>query len=86
MEVEPQVIGRSTKDAGIYRLGTRPSSLAPHNAASWAIIEAILAARSKANFYDLAVAVRGHVHGTKNAKGPQSFVSYCIRRGWLVRA
>lgn len=82
----PRVIGRPSKDAGRYKLGEQPSRLSPHNEASWRVIEAILQAYSVADFYDLAVAVRHHVHGDKAAAGPQSFVSYCIRSGWLVRA
>lgn len=83
--VEPAVIGNSTRDAGRYKLGVPPRSLAPHNLDSWRIIEAILQARGTADYYDLAVAVRGHKHGTKAAKGPQSFVSYCIKSRWLER-
>ncbi len=82
----PLVQGTPTKDAGNYRLGAQPQSLAKHNLSSWRIIEAILHAYGTADYFDLAVAVRGHRHGTKSASGPQAFVSYCIRRGWLVRA
>lgn len=82
----PRVIGRPSKDAGIYKLGTCPSRLASHNQASWNVLKAILEAYGTADFYDLAVAVRRHVHGDKSASGPQSFVSYCIRSGWLTRA
>jgi hypothetical protein len=81
----PTVSGRDTKDAGRYMLGTKPQGLAHHNLKSWRIIEAMLEARGSVDYYDLAVAVRGHEHGTKAARGPQSFVSYCIRRGWLRR-
>lgn len=82
----PKVIGRPTKDAGTYRLGLSPYGLAAHNLSSWKIIAAILEAYGTADYYDLAVAVRHHNHGTKTASGPQSFVSYCIRRGWLKSA
>lgn len=81
----PRVIGRATKDAGVYKLGTTPSWLAPHNQESWDIIVAILKAYGRADYYDLAVSVRQHKHGDKAASGPQSFVSYCIRSGWLQR-
>ncbi len=81
----PRVLGRATKDAGIYKLGTAPTRLAPHNQESWDIIVAILKAYGKADYYDLAVSVRQHKHGDKAASGPQSFVSYCIRSGWLQR-
>jgi len=80
------VLGTPTKDAGRYKLAVRPQRLVSHNLASWRIIEAILDARGTADYYDLAVAVRGHQHGTKAASGPQSFVSYCIKAGWLERA
>lgn len=82
---EPTVISTPSKDAGRYKLGAKPVRLVAHNAASWRIIEAILEARGTADYYDLAVAVRGHEHGDKAAKGPQSFVSYCIKSGWLER-
>jgi hypothetical protein len=82
----PRVIGRPSKDAGLYKLGSMPSRLAPHNQASWNIIEAVLRAYGTAEFFDLAVAVRNHAHGDKAESGPQSFVSYCIRNGWLERA
>lgn len=82
----PRVIGRPSKDAGTYKLANTPNRLAPHNQASWNIIEAILRAYGTADFYDLSVAVRQHVHGDKAASGPQSFVSYCIRSGWIARA
>ena len=85
-DVQPVVVGPPTKYAGTYKLGERPQTLALHNRASWKIIEAILDAYGTADFWDLAVAVRGHKHGTKGAKGPQSFVRYCIRSGWLEQA
>lgn len=85
---EPSVVPSvPSKDAGLYKLGLPPARpLAAHNQASWDIIAARLRARGTADYYDLSVAVRGHQHGTRSATGPQSFVSYCIRRGWLVRA
>ena len=82
----PRVVGRPTKDAGRYKMGTTPGNLAPHNQASWSVIAAILRAYGTADYYDLAVAVRNHQHGDKKAVGPQSFISYCIRSGWLQRA
>lgn len=82
----PRVIGRPSKDAGTYKLGATPARLALHNQASWNVVEAIMTAYGTADFYDLAVAVRHHAHGDKSASGPQSFISYCIRNGWLVRA
>jgi hypothetical protein len=83
--VEPIVTGPPTKYEGVYRLGVAPQGLASHNLASWRVIEAILAAYGTADFWDLAVAVRGHKHGTQRVRGPQSFVRYCIRNGWLER-
>ena len=84
-DFDPVVMGSPTKYAGTYKLGVRPQRLAPHNLASWRIIEAILDAYGTADFWDLAVAVRGHKHGTKGVKDPQHFVSYCNRMGWLVK-
>ena len=84
--VDPIVTGPATKFAGTYKLGELPQNLLPHNLESWRIVEAILRAYQTADFWDLSVAVRGHRHGTKAAKGPQSFIRYCIRSGWLVRA
>lgn len=84
-KVDPVVIGPPTTHGGTYKLGEPPRSLMPHNLASWKVIEAILTAYGTADFWDLSVAVRGHKHGTKSAKGPQSFIRYCIKRGWLVR-
>lgn len=85
-DVDPVVTGPPTIYAGRYQLGIQPQSLASHNLRSWKIIEAIMNAYGAADFLDLAVAVRGHQHGTKKANGPQSFVRYCIRSGWLKRA
>ncbi len=84
-EFQPVVTGPATKYVGRYRLKSAPGPLAHHNQVSWNIIEAILNAYGSADFWDLAVAVRDHKHGTKKAKGPQSFVRYCIRSGWIER-
>lgn len=84
--VEPIVSGLPTKYAGRYRLGGLPKDLLPHNASSWQIIKTILDVRGTADFWDMAVAVRGHESGTKSDPGPQGFIRYCIRRGWLARA
>ena len=83
---EPKVKGTPSNYEGTYVLARQPRSLAPHNQASWKVIAAILEARGSADYYDLAVAVRGHEHGTKSTSGPQSFVSYCIKSGWLQQA
>ena len=84
-DFNPIVTGPPTKYAGRYRLKNRPERLVNHNYVSWKIIEAILEAYGSADFWDLAAAVRGHKHGTMKAKGPQSFVRYCIRSGWIER-
>jgi len=84
---EPKVIGTHSIHAGVYELGRVPArTLVQHNLDSWRIIESILAARGKAEYYDLAAAVRGHESGDKSAPGPHRFVSYCIKLGWLRRA
>lgn len=87
MMTDPEVVGPASKYAGKrYKLGLRPSRrFADHNHRSWTIIETILQFDSDRDFWDLAVAVRGHKHygDTKQDKGPQSFVRYCIRAGWL---
>lgn len=86
-DVQPVVTGPYTKYAGKkYRVGRPPGTMALHNHVSWMIIEAMIKAYGAREFWDLAVAVRGHKHGDKAAKGPQSFVRYCIREGWLVGA
>ena len=84
--VAPVVTGPPTKYEGRYRIKSPPQGLAPHNQVSWKVIAAVLDAYETADFWDLSVAVRGHKHGTKKVKGPQSFVRYCIRCGWLERA
>jgi len=82
--VDPIVTGPFTKYAGKkYRLGDTPNMLNPDNAASWRIIEAMITAYGPRDFWDLAVACRDHKHGTQAAKGPQSWIRYCIRSGWL---
>lgn len=86
MKANPVVIGPPTSYAGTYKLGTAPARLLTHNQTSWRIIEAIFTAYGTAEFWDLSVAVRGHKHGTTASKGPQDFVRYCIRSGWLRRA
>jgi hypothetical protein len=83
--IDPVVSGPDTKYAGVYKLGAPPQTLMAHNLQSWRIIQAILDAYGSADFWDLSVAVRGHKHGTKSAKGPQGFVRYCIKSGWLQR-
>jgi hypothetical protein len=82
-DVDPVVVAPPTKYAGPYKVGVRPQHLKQHNHVSWKIIEAILAADGTADFWDLAVAVRGHKHGTKGVRGPQGFVRYCITSGWI---
>jgi hypothetical protein len=84
--VEPVVTGPQTRFAGRYKILSRPQGLASRNLMSWKIIEAILDAYGTADFWDLSVAVRGHKFETKKVKGPQSFIRYCIRNGWLEKA
>ena len=83
----PVVTGNSTIYDGEYQLLYEPSALAPHNEGSWRIIYAIMLAYGSARFWDLCAAVRGHRHmdREKTGLGPQSFVRYCIRSGWLKR-
>ena len=83
---DPVVEGPPTTYAGTCKFGVRPQRMKQHNLVSWKIVEAILDPCGTADFRDLAVAVRGHKYGTKGVKGPQHFVSYCIKMGWLVRA
>lgn len=82
---QPMVTGPSSKYEGAYKLNSSPENLLQHNFVSWKIIEAILTAYGTADFWDLSVAVRGHKHGTKSARGPQDFVKYCIKNGWIER-
>lgn len=83
--VQPKVVATKTKYAGHYKIGIRPGKLAPHNLKSWRVIEAILDAYGAAEFWDLAVAIRPHEFRTQRNRGPQSFVRYCIRSGWIER-
>lgn len=88
MEIEPIVTGPTTKYAGkSYRLGRPyyPEKNGKHtNAQSWAVIQAMFRLNASIDFWDLAVAVRHHRHGTQKARGPQSFIRYLIRSGHLV--
>lgn len=79
---------KSKKDyEGTYRIRARPQRMVGHNAESWQKIEAVIDKRGgKADFDELAVAVRHHRHGTKTSRHPYQFVTYCIRRGWLERS
>lgn len=83
--VEPVVTGPETKYAGKYKRGVAPERLEENNLASWRVIDAILEAYGEADFWDLAVAVRGHKHYGETAGAPQKFVQYCINNGWLER-
>jgi len=78
---------QKTKYKGWYKLGHTPERLTLHNLQSWRIIEAIMAAFGKAYFWDLVYACRLHRHcgRTKQDKGAQSWIRYCIRSGWLER-
>lgn len=85
---EPVVTGPRTKNSGKrYRLG-KPlqRAMAHHNAVSWAIIEAIMAAYGSADYWDLACACRGHLHENDpdDPRGPQHWIDYCIKNGWLT--
>jgi hypothetical protein len=82
---EPVYERPATKYDGWYKLGHPPARLTSHNQQSWLIIEAILTAYGKAYFWDLVYACRHHRHcgRTKQDKGAQSWIRYCIRSGWL---
>ena len=87
--VEPVVTGPHTKYAGKrYKLGKLPY-MARHtgtntNGEAWAVIEAMFRLSPTIDFWDLCVACRHHKHGTKAAKGPQSWIRYLIRNEYLV--
>jgi hypothetical protein len=68
-----------------YRLGRSPDTkrMAPHNLASWTIIESILSKSQHVHFSKLAAATREHVSGDLGKPGSINFIKYCIRRGWL---
>jgi hypothetical protein len=53
------------------------------NEESYAKIRAYLERRGRATVRQLADLIPFHKHGTARAKGPESFVRYCIRNEWL---
>ena len=72
---------------GKYRIKSAPARPKLHNAVSWAEIEkAVSAAGGVADFDALSIAVKDHKSGTTTAPHPYQFITYCIRRGWLVCA
>jgi len=73
---------------GIYYIKRAPAPMRMkgHNAKSWEEIEKVMATRGgKEDFDSLAIAVKDHRHGTKSARHPYQFITYCIRSGWLQR-
>ena len=71
---------------GRYRIKSAPVRPKQHNAVSWAEIEkAVSVAGGVAEFDELSIVVKNHKPGTKTAPHPYQFITYCIRRGWLVR-
>jgi hypothetical protein len=83
MATEPTVEMEPSKYDGRYRIARQPSRMKPHNAESWAVVNAILEGQKSADFRDLAVAVRNHLHYGTDPLHPQNFIAYCIRSGWL---
>jgi len=71
-----------------YKLGTREyhpeTDGEDTRAASWEIVKTILEAYGDADFWDLACACRGHIHGVTRARGPQSWIRYLARSGYIV--
>jgi len=91
MSVEPVVTGPHTKYAGKrYKLGNHYNVHKSENNTNWKSYRVILAmfdlSQAPVDFWDLCVAVRHHKHGTKAAKGPQSFIRYLIRNDYLIEA
>ncbi|MEP5764373.1 MAG: hypothetical protein ABJ308_07255 [Halieaceae bacterium] len=82
-EHDPIIVGPESSYTGRYAIEAEPGRLAAHNAASWSVIDAMINAYGPRDFWDLAVAVRGHRHEGKFTGRPQNFVAYCIRSGWL---
>lgn len=71
---------------GRYRIKSAPIRSKPHNAESWTANEKVVTAGGGvAEFDALSAAVEGHEHGSKTSRHPYQFITYCIRRGWLVR-
>lgn len=72
-----------TKHDGMYKLTLKGHNRyhlpTEHNDVSWQVIRFMLIAYDTVDFWDLCVAVRKHKHGTRAAKGPQSFVRYLKR-------
>ena len=84
---DPKVAGPHSDLEGTYTLGSEPAGLVVHNEVSWRIVKAILDAYGEADFWDLAVACRGHRHYGRADSGrpPQAFIEYCIERKWLKK-
>ncbi len=70
---------------GFYIINKSPKRLAEHNATSWEKIENLFNSKSgiKAHYDELCSVVIGHKHGTKGVHGPEPFIKYCIKNGWL---
>lgn len=76
----------TTNYDGVYYIKRSPMRMKEHNAASWEkIVNVISKNGGKADFDALAIAVKGHRHGTQSANYPYQFITYCIRSGWLQR-
>lgn len=71
---------------GAYSIKSAPVRSTQHNATSWAeIVKVVSAEGGVADFDALSIAVKDHKSGTKTAPHAYQFITYCIRRGWLVR-
>jgi hypothetical protein len=69
-----------------YLLGKEPSrKLKDHNEVSWRIIRGAFQAEKAGTVSGdtLCSLVRNHVHGDKSRHGPQAFLDYCVKVGWL---
>ena len=80
---DERVISKGKYSGKMYTLGQIPGDMVIHNRKSWWIIHMILKMRNKASYEHLSDACFGHRSGDVGQPHSYSFVSYCIRSGWL---
>lgn len=88
--MQPRVNGLRSQNAGKrYKLG-RPydaqQKSTNSNYESWQVILAMFALAPVHDYGDLCVACRHHRHGDGSKHGPEPWIDYLIKNGWLVEA
>ena len=77
---------RMAEYEGNYRIKHSPKRrMAPHNEETWRKLEKELFRHGQASFDRLSALCKDHQHGTKSARHPYQFITYCIRNEWLQR-